>query len=178
MAEVNALSGPGVPLPQDMPVLPDDLTIIERLIDANCRAYNEQYGYHLDSRCLSHYNEGIVRLAQAGRINLIQPTDAEGAPLATLYEEVTDSPAQAVRVRAGYVSAQVRVTRPTQDPVWNLRAAEIQRLQDENARLRAEKDLPPGALPPWLLGPTTPLGPAAARLDGYVPPPPLPEPTE
>lgn len=145
---INPLSGPNIPLPQDMEALPDDLTIIARLIDANCRAHSEAYGFHLDSRCLTHYNEGIVRLAQAGMVDLMPVIDDEGQPTATLYEEVVDAPAQAMRVRANYVLPEARVTRPTTDPRWEIWQRENVSLREENARLRAEAKMPPPVAPP------------------------------
>jgi hypothetical protein len=141
MPEVVPLQGPGVPIPHDMEEgggLPDDLTIIARLIDANCRAYSELYGWHLDSRCLSHYNEGIVRLSQAGVTELIPPVNPDGSPKeGEPFEEVTDSPAQAVRVRATYVPFEKMVDRPTSDPMWKLQSEEMARLRHELTQLRA-----------------------------------------
>jgi hypothetical protein len=138
--------GPDIPIPHDMPEMPDDLTIIARLIDANCRAYNEEYGWHLDSRCLSHYNEGIVRLAQAGVVDLKPVKEngqtkmrmtRSGEPEPVLYEEVTDAPAQAVRVRASYVPFEKMTDRPTSDPIWKLQMDEMARMRQELNSMRA-----------------------------------------
>lgn len=119
-----------IPLPPDMPEMPEDIAIIARLIDANCRAHSDLYGFHLDSRCLSHYNEGIVRLAQAGWVDLYPVLDPQTRePTGELYEEST-APAEALRVRASYsLRPKGVVRRPTTDPIWTLQAAEISRLQ-------------------------------------------------
>jgi hypothetical protein len=152
----HPLKGKDVPIPEDMPELPDDLTIIARLIDANCRAHSEKYGWHLDSRCLSHYNEGIVRLVQAGMMDVVPVLDHEGNPKVrkvmkkdadtgaefedeelVYYEEITDAPAQAMRVRAKYVPFEKMTDRPTTDPLWKLQGEEMARLRHELSVLRA-----------------------------------------
>lgn len=163
------VKGPGVPIPHDMEALPDDLTIIARLIDANCRAYSEQYGYHLDSRCLSHYNEGIVRLAQAGIVEL-KPVQRPDGTEGSLYEDVTDAPAQAVRVRAEYVPFEKMVSRPTSDPIWKLQAEEMARLRFELNRLRSGDTGPVAPeMPEWLrTAPQTPQ-PDPASMPGAGP---------
>lgn len=162
------LNGPGVAIPHDMPELPDDVTIIARLIDANCRAHSEKYGYHLDSRCLSHYNEGIVRLAQAGVVDLVPVLDRDGNPVA-LYEDVTDAPAQAVRVRATYVPFEKMVSRPTSDPIWKLQAEEMARLRYELEQARNGTAPQAPTIPEWLAtAPRTPQ-PDPASLPGGLP---------
>lgn len=186
----NMLRGAGVPLPDDMPELPDDLTIIARLIDANCRAHSEKYGFHLDSRCLSHYNEGIVRLAQAGVMDLVPVLDLDGNPKVrrvlrrnasgeeteveepVLYEEVTDAPAQAVRVRAQYVPYEKMTSRPTTDPMWKLQGEELARLRNELAIARGERRDPNKApeIPEWLAtAPRTPQPDPSTMPGSYFP---------
>ena len=157
MVEIVPRQGPDVPIPHDMEALPDDLTIIARLIDANCRAHSEVYGYHLDSRCLSHYNEGIVRLAQAGMLNLKPVVNPDGTPkvaltksgeeVPVLYEDVIDSPAQAVRVRGEYVPYEKMVDRPTSDPMWKLQTEELARLRHELNQSRSHREIPESEMP-------------------------------
>jgi hypothetical protein len=161
----HPLRGKDVPIPEDMPELPDDLTIIARLIDANCRAHSDLYGFHLDSRCLSHYNEGIVRLVQAGlmdvspvlesdgtpKVRKVKKTDPAGAEFEdeelVYYEEVTDAPAQAMRVRAKYVPLEKMTDRPTSDPIWKLQADEMARLRQELKVARQNQKVDHGHAP-------------------------------
>lgn len=176
--EIQVPRGADIPIPHDMPTMPDDITIIARLIDANCRAHSERYGWHLDSRCLSHYNEGIVRLAQAGVIELIPVLNPDATPLrdaetgeVVLYEEVTDAPAQAVRVRGTYVPFEMMTSRPTTDPMWKLQGEEMARLRKELMIARGEvpEALPP-EIPDWLAtAPRTPQPDPATMPGSFFP---------
>lgn len=185
-----SLKGQDVPIPHDMATgLPDDMAIIARLIDANCRAYSELYGYHLDSRCLSHYNEGIVRLTQAGVMSLVPVLEADGTPKVkktkkrdektgeeyeeeeiVVFEDVTDAPAQAVRVRAEYVPYDKMVSRPTSDPIWKLQAEELNRLRMELKRAREGKGAGEAGMtaPPEVA--TAPTGPVPTSRRAALPP--------
>lgn len=170
--------GADIPIPHDMRALPDDLTIIARLIDANCRAHSERYGWHLDSRCLSHYNEGIVRLAQAGIVDLIPVLHPDATPLrnaetgeVVLYEEVTDAPAQAVRVRGTYVPFEKMTDRPTTDPMWKLQGEELARLRHELMIARGEvPEAKAPEIPEWLAtAPRTPQPDPSTMPGSYFP---------
>lgn len=185
------LRGKDVPIPEDMTELPDDLTIIARLIDANCRAHSEQYGFHLDSRCLSHYNEGIVRLVQAGVMDVQPVLDLDGNPKTrkvkkrdavtgveveeeelVYYEEVTDAPAQAMRVRAQYVPYEKMTSRPTSDPMWKLQGEEMARLRHELAvaRGQAKDERKAPEIPEWLAtAPRTPQPDPSTMPGSYFP---------
>lgn len=127
----------------------DDLNIIAALIDANCRAHNEEFGFHLDSRCLKHYNDGIARLAEAGMITLMPI--AKGAEPLGLGEKVWDQ--QEPRLRATYVPQALRTDRPTTDPMWALFQKETLRLRQEMALMRERQGLQPEPEPTWMAGP-------------------------
>lgn len=125
----------------------EDLDIIQALVDANCRAYNEEFGYHYDSRCLEHYNNGIARLVEAGRIQGHGVSQRQGAGASTKYRSAklkatTALNAETVpgqtqpRVRGTYAAEQVQ--RPTSDPLWQRWQEENARLREENASLKAQ----------------------------------------
>lgn len=120
----------------------EDLDIISELIDANCRAYNEEFGYHYDSRCLEHYNRGIARLIQGGRVQHHAPPAGKnkiktGTPSAQYDAEVVEI-AEHPRLRSTYISAPAQVARPTSDPMWAKWQKENLALKEELAKLKGQ----------------------------------------
>jgi hypothetical protein len=117
----------------------DDLDIIAELIDANCRAYNDEYGLHYDSRCLEHYNKGIARLIEGGRVQHYAPSAGKqkkkaGTATAQYDAEVVEGN-PIPRMRSAYVGTG-QVTRPTTDPMWAIWQKENEALKAENAALK------------------------------------------
>ena len=116
----------------------DDLDIIEALVDANCRAHNEEFGFHYDSRCLEHYNAAIGRLIEAGRVNH-HGVSAKGGAAKPFVDPKLRGPVIGEeeggqvqpRIRSTYVPVEKQVVKPTTDPLWMM-------WQKENARLRQE----------------------------------------
>lgn len=114
----------------------DDLDIIESLIDANCRAYNDEFGEHYDSRCLEHYNKAIARLIGGGRVSHHAPSPGKGkVKVGTLDAEEVDGQLHP-RLRSSRIPAANAVARPTTDPMWSKWQEDNLKLRAENARLK------------------------------------------
>jgi hypothetical protein len=97
---------------------PNAAELLARVIDADCRAYHPDLGYHYDSRCLDHLTDAIEYLAQSGAFDVLD--DGEEA--------------SGRRIRTGVVQGEnLMADRPMFDPAW-------QRAMEENAALRQEVD--------------------------------------
>lgn len=115
------VSGKASVVPDEEP--PTDLELLARMVDADCRAYHPDLGYHYDSRCLDHLSDAIARLQEVGALD---PLDDAMEP-------------QGRRVRTGVVKGENLIAdRPMFSP-QAMRAMEVaQELRDENAALKAE----------------------------------------
>lgn len=127
----------------------EDLDIIEALVDANCRAYNEEFGFHYDSRCLDFYNVAIARLIEAGRVTghkVSSKVTPEGKTTfkSPKLKATTEIEAEVVdinpnpRIRSTYIPSQQQVTRPIQDPMWMKWQSENAKLKEELAKLKGQ----------------------------------------
>lgn len=113
-----------------------DLELLAQVVDAECRAWREDIGYHYDSRCLDHYSDAIARLGEEGAFagGIIDDEVVE-------FRLQGGLTAQARRVRSGYVKGRnLRADRPKYEPSAAVQAAASAEMQLDLDATRAERD--------------------------------------
>lgn len=145
------------------PDFPSDLELLAMVVDAECRAYRDDIGFHYDSRGLDHYSMAIERLRDLGELDPVDDEEVE-------VFAANGGRGTTRRVRTGFVKGlNLRADRPKYDPEPAVRAAQAERALAEAHQMQMERDAALARVQELEARGLLPAEPDSAMLDPETP---------